>query len=91
MEEQLKVIPKSELKEGHWYINKNNGRGMRVGMWDGAKFRTFKGPKFGMYSEYNMVHVEDDDGYVVFEPIQDITPEGYGDEPPPRKDTCFGS
>lgn len=67
-----KVIIKSNLIEGHWYINRNNGRGMRIGMWDGKMFHCIKGPKFGQYSEYLMNHVENDDGYVLFEPIIDL-------------------
>lgn len=80
-----KIIPKDKLISGNWYINKNNGRGMRVGMWNGKVFLTFKGPKFDAYTEYSIPHIEDDDGDVVFEPIQDITPIGYGDEPPQPK------
>lgn len=68
-------IPKSELFHHSFYLNKNRGRGMKVGQWDSiaGKFWCIKGPKFGHYELYDMPHFEDDDGSAIFEPIQRIT------------------
>jgi len=68
---QLPVIKKSELADGSWYIGKTNQRGMPIGQWDGIKqkFLCIKPPKFGMSSLYEMNHLEDDDGFVCFEPV----------------------
>lgn len=67
-------IPKLELIHRAWYVNKNKGRGMKVGMWESDKqrFLCVKGPKFGHYEVYEMPHFEDDDGSAIFEPIQRI-------------------
>jgi len=82
----VNVMAKSSMQDGHFYLNKNDGRGMRVGLWSDHEtgFICIKGPKFGVWSEYTMNHVEDDgcNGLVVFEPIVDITEEVVVKHPP---------
>jgi hypothetical protein len=65
-------IPKSILVHNAYYLNKNSGRGMKIGKWESnkGKFLCIKGPKFGHYEVYEMPHFEDDDGTAIFEPIQ---------------------
>lgn len=64
-------MAKKELTHGHYYVNGNKGRGMKVGMWDSDKerFICIKPPKFGVYTIYEMPHEEDDAGYAIFQPI----------------------
>jgi len=68
------VIPKRELKDGRYYIGKTYQRGMPVGLWDAKKdkFQCIKPPQFGIFSLYEMNHIEDEDGFVCFEPIKEI-------------------
>lgn len=70
----MNTIPKSELKDGQYYINKNSGRGMRIGLWDAKKqmFHCIKPPEFGHFSLYEMPHKEDEKGYAFFDPISVI-------------------
>lgn len=77
----MNTIPKKELINGSWYINKNSGRGMRVGLWDAEwqKFHCIKPPKFGHYDIYPMPHKEDENGFAYFDPIKLI------ELPPPEK------
>jgi hypothetical protein len=68
------VIPVSELKDGGYYIGKTYQRGMPIGMWDDRKkhFICIKPPQFGQFSLYEMNHIENDDGFVCFEPVEKI-------------------
>jgi hypothetical protein len=67
----LQSILKAELKDGGYYVGRTNQRGMPIGMWDDKKgrFICIKPPKFGQHSIYEMNHIEDDDGFVCFEPV----------------------
>lgn len=68
---ELAIIPKAELKDGAYYVGKKNQRGMSIGLWDDKKqkFQCIKPPQFGQFSLYEMNHIEDDDGFVCFEPV----------------------
>lgn len=69
------IIAKKDLIDGHFYLNKNFGRGMRIGMWskDSEMFICIR-YKFG-WQLYEMEHEEDDKGFTIFQPILDITEE----------------
>lgn len=68
------MIPKKYLISGRYYLGRTNQRSMPLGIWDGEKnkFICIKKPEFGMYSIYEMNHAEDDNGFVLFEPIEEI-------------------
>lgn len=67
-------LPKSSLQDGAWYVGRTNQRGMPIGKWDEKKgvFICIKPPKFGQHSLYEMKHIENDDGFVCFEPVYKI-------------------
>lgn len=69
---ELPIIGKAELKDGRYYIGRTLQRGMPIGIWDAKKekFQCIKLPKFGNFSLYEMNHIEDDDGFVCFEPCK---------------------
>ena len=67
-----KIIPKSEL-----IINKKyngNCRNASEAVWNGEKF-IYKRYKFGTDYIEKINHYEDDDGYDVFVPIEEINNE----------------
>lgn len=68
------IIKKADLKDGGYYIGRTNQRGMPVGLWDTKKekFQCIKPPEFGIFSLYEMNHIEDDNGFVCFEPVEKI-------------------
>ena len=70
----MTIIPKSELKDGGYYLGKTYQRGMPIGLWDAHKnvFQCIKPPQFGQFCIYEMHHIEDDDGFVCFEPVSKI-------------------
>jgi hypothetical protein len=70
----MPTIKKDELIDGAYYVGKGNQRGMPIGLWDKkkGKFQCIKPPKFGRFSLYEMNHIEDDDGFVCFEPVVKI-------------------
>jgi hypothetical protein len=70
----MPVINMKDLKDGAYYIGKSYQRGMPIGLWDGMKkkFQCIKPPEFGRFSLYEMNHIEEDDGFVCFEPVVKI-------------------
>lgn len=70
----MNIIAKKDLIPGAWYLAASIQRGMPIGWWDDhkQKFICIKPPTFGQYSIYEMNHIEDDDGYVCFEPVSKI-------------------
>ena len=71
-EKHYKIIPKSEL-----IINKKyngNCRNASEAVWNGEKF-IYKRHKFGTNYIEEINHYEDDDGYDVFVPIEEINNE----------------
>jgi len=88
------IIPKTDLISHNWYLNANDGRGMRIGVWN-DKREVFTCLEFGFFqfTDYEMKHIEDEKGnHVVFEPIVNITKEivdkyPYREVPEP-KDKC---
>ena len=72
VEMHYKIIPKSEL-----IINKKyngNCRNASEAVWNGEKF-IYKRHKFGTNYIEEINHYEDDDGYDVFVPIEEINNE----------------
>ena len=72
VEMHYKIIPKSEL-----IINKKyngNCRNASEAVWNGEKF-IYKRHKFGTDYIEKINHYEDDDGYDVFVPIEEINNE----------------
>lgn len=65
------IIAKKDLIDGAYYVNRNKGRGMKVGEWSKNKncFICIKPPKFGKHFVHEMPHTEDDAGMAIFEPI----------------------
>lgn len=71
---ELPIIVKNDLKDGRYYVGRTLQRGMPIGLWDSHKqvFQCIKPPKFGNFSLYEMKHIEDDEGFVCFEPVKQI-------------------
>jgi hypothetical protein len=71
--ESNKIIPKSKLIDGHYYIGRTFQRGMPIGMWDASEEKFWC-----IRMEYNIGyvtyinHIEDDNGLVCFEPVKEI-------------------
>lgn len=65
----IKPIPKSELKVGRRY----NGvcRNANMAEWNGETF-VYDRYKFGFWFKEEINHFEDDDGYDVFVPFEEI-------------------
>lgn len=70
----LPILKKAELKDGAYYIGRTDQRGMPIGLWDAKKekFQCIKPPQFGQFSLYEMNHIEDDNGFICFEPVVKI-------------------
>ncbi len=69
-----KIIPKSELIDGHYYIGKTFQRGMPIGQWSkfNDKFLCIHDAGFGQIEVYLMPHIENDNGLVCFGPVTEI-------------------
>lgn len=70
----MEVIKKTDLKNCHYYRGKTRQRGMPIGLWSAEKqvFICIKPAEFGTFQLYEMNHTEDNDGYVCFEPVEDL-------------------
>ena len=72
----MKTITKDKMIDGHFYLNREHGRGMRIGMWTKGldKFWCFK-PEIGGFVDYKLFHVEDVNKTreITFDPVVDIT------------------
>lgn len=68
------VIRKSELKIGEYYFGKC--RNASVAKWNGEKF-IYRRLKFGHWSNDEINHLHDDNGYDVFIPIDKVVPKEY--------------
>ena len=66
-EEDIRVIPKSELVAGMEY--RGVCRNADTAVWDGNKF-VYSRYKFGSWYKEDINHFEDDDGYDVFVPME---------------------
>lgn len=61
-------IPKSELKDGHYYYG--NYRNSDIGMWMKDIFK-IRRSKFGTWFEDECNHFEDNDGLALFVPLRE--------------------
>jgi len=69
------TISMKDLKDGCWYVGRTYQRGMPIGQWDSHKevFQCIKPPQFGQFSIYEMNHIEKDNGFVLFDPVIQIS------------------
>lgn len=69
----METINKDQLIDGHYYVNRNSGRGMRIGMWSRFHqcFLCWK-PEFN-WIPYHMSHLDDEKNFIYFDPIYDLT------------------
>lgn len=65
------VIPKKNLQKNRYYLGKC--RNSNVALWNGFEF-IYMRTKFGHVSIDTIKHLEDDNGYDLFIPIEEITP-----------------
>lgn len=65
------VIPKKDLQKNRYYLGKC--RNASVALWNGYEF-VYMRTKFGHVSIDNINHLEDDNGYDLFIPIEQVQP-----------------
>lgn len=72
--ESNRIISKSELIDGHYYIAKTFQRGMPIGLWDADEecFLCILKRGTEIPHTYAMNHIEDDNGSLFFEPVKEI-------------------
>lgn len=70
---ELGAIPKSELKDGHWYYG--DYRNTKFGRWNQEK-NVFDHIRYSFGSYWDTCnHFEDDDGFALFTPLREVTEE----------------
>lgn len=67
------VIPKAELKVGHWYVGE--GRGFSVALWDGEDFVGIRCGESGVYGDVRSGHWDEPPG--CFKPFEEIDHKRY--------------
>jgi hypothetical protein len=69
------IIPKKNLLKNHYYFGKcRNGR---VAMWNGYEFIYMRQEMNKSYHPEEINHIEDDNGFDLFIPLKEVTPEEH--------------
>lgn len=74
---ELGAIPKNKLEKGKWYYG--DYRNSNFGKWDGKKFHIIR-YSFGFDYWDDCFHFQDDDGFALFVPLREATPEEIKNE-----------